>query len=338
MLSVLATTLIILVIGQQTSDPSTLALERALRGVLGSTAKIELQALADDPPDDTSEARAAGSDGLVELVWANDGSRAHVHCYLVRDARWVDREISFGAGTASPEREAIERGRLLGFAVGTMFAEEAALAPRTAPPTDAPAAPRVSPRSAPHRELPPSAEAPPAPAGQAPGSQPTRLLEFAGTASEGLGGAATGLGASAGLRLALAGPIWSRLFLSGRGGNIEVAQASTVTALFGGGLALAALPSSARFELGLRMDAFAAYLEASHFSDDDTVPARRSRWLPGADLVAETGVHLAGRTGLFLGGGLEAMFGKTEVYTKGVRVAVVPPFRVIGEFGFRTPF
>ena len=336
-LSVLATTLIILVIGQQTSDPSTLALERALRGVLGSTAKIELQALAEDPPDDTSEARAAGSDGLVELVWANDGSKAHVHCYLVREARWVDREISFGTGTASPEREAIERGRLLGFAVGTMFAEEAALAPRAAPPTAA-SAQRVSPSTASDHKPARSSEAPPAQADKPTGGQPTRLLEFAGTASEGLGGAATGLGASAGLRLALAGPIWSRLFLSGRGGNIEVAQATTVTALFGGGLALAALPSSARFELGLRTDVFAAYLEASHFSGDDSSPARRSRWLPGADLVAEAGVHLAGRTGLFLGGGLEAMFGKTEVYTKGVQVAVVPPFRVIGEFGFRTPF
>ncbi|HXK16600.1 MAG TPA: hypothetical protein VNG33_02255 [Polyangiaceae bacterium] len=331
----LATTLIILVIGQRASDPSTLALERALHGVLGAAAKIELQALAEDPPDEASVVQAAGRDGLVELLWAGDGSKAHVHCYLVRESRWVDREISFGAGTASPEREATERGRLLGFAVGTMFAEEAELRPAPEPtPDKQPVVVAATPtRPAPSGPQPADANVPTAPPEQA-----KRLLEFAGTASEGLHGSASGLGASAGLRLALSSPIWARLFLAGRGGNIEIAQATTRTALFGGGLALAALPSASRFELGLRTDLFASYFAASHLSEDDVSPDSRGRWLPGADLVAEAGVHVAGRTGLFLGAGLEAMFGKTEVYTKGVRVAVVPPFRVIGEFGFRTPF
>jgi hypothetical protein len=327
---VLAATLIVLVIGQQASDPSTLAFERALHGVLGNTAKIELQVLAEDPADDASAARAAGSDGLVELVWASDGSKARVHCYVVRDARWVDREISFGVGTASPEREASERGRLLGFAVGTMFAEEAALEPT---PTPAPAAPKQRLPGAPERHSPAGADAQPERS-----AEPRRMLEFAGIASRGVHGAASGLGASAGLRLAWRGPLWARLFVSGRGGSIEVAQATTRTALLGGGLALAALPSQHRFELGLRFDLFASYFEASHLSEDDANPDQRSRWLPGSDLVAEAGVHLAGGTGLFLGGGLEAMFGKTDVFTHGIRVAVVPPFRAIGEFGFRARF
>jgi hypothetical protein len=332
---VLATTLIILVIGQQPSDPSTLAFARALHGVLGNTAKIELQALPEDPPDEASVAQAAGSDGLVELIWASDGRKARVHCYVVAEGRWVDREISFGAAMASPEREAIERGRLLGFAVGTMFAEEAELeapstsdAPTPPPPPALPALPAL-----PAGDVAPTARERPARAADS-----GRRLEFAGIASVGLHGKASGLGASAGLRLAWAGPIWARLFVAGRGGNIELAETTTGTAMLGGGLALAALPPAERFQLGLRIDAFASYFGASHLSEDDITAAHRSRWLPGGDLVAEAGVHLLGRTGLFLGGGLEAVVGRTDIFTHGTKVAVVPPFRAVGEFGFRTPF
>ena len=342
----LATTLIILVIGQQPSDPSTLAFERALHGVLGANAKIEVHALPEDPPDEASVAQAASSDGLVELVWASDGRKARVHCYVVREGRWVDREISFGAATASPEREAAERGRLLGFAVGTMFAEEAALeAPPTADVTKpAPPAPSTRPKAHEANETHEANEAPTRDIGPAArersarAAESGRRLEFAGIASVGLHGEDSGLGASAGLRLAWAGPIWARLFVAGRGGNIELAETTTGTAMLGAGLAFAALPPAERFQLGLRIDAFGSYFGASHLSDDDVTAAHRSRWLPGGDLVAEAGVHLVGRTGLFLGGGVEAVVGRTDIYTHGNKVAVVPPFRAVGEFGFRTPF
>jgi len=339
---VLATTLIILVIGQQPSDPSTLAFERALHGVLGASAKIEVHALPEDPPDDASAAQAAGSDGLVELVWASDGRKARVHCYVVREGRWVDREISFGAATASPEREAAERGRLLGFAVGTMFAEEAALEAPSTSDDPKPAPPVPSTRSKAHEaheahEV-PTRDVAPAARERSARADSGRRLEFAGIASVGVRGEASGLGASAGLRLAWLGPIWARLFVAGRGGNVELAETTTGTALFGAGLALAALPPAERFQLGLRIDAFGSYFGASHLSDDDVTPAHRSRWLPGGDLVAEAGVHLVGKTGLFLGGGVEAVAGRTDIYTHGNKVAVVPPFRAVGEFGFRTPF
>jgi hypothetical protein len=32
------------------------------------------------------------------------------------------------------------------------------------------------------------------------------------------------------------------------------------------------------------------------------------------------------------------VLGKTEIYTHGERVAVVPPFRTVAELGFRTRF
>jgi hypothetical protein len=344
---VLATSLIILVIGQKPSDPSTLAFERALHGVLGNATTIEVQAVAEDPPDETSVAQAAGSDGLVELIWAGDGRKARVHCYVVREGRWVDREISFGAATASPEREAAERGRLLGFAVGTMFAEEAALEAPTASDVQKPPTPSTAPSAlkAPEASEPPIA--PGAPQHDAassaldrsvPVAESGRRLEFAGVASVAIRGEASGLGASAGVRLAWTGPIWARLFAAARGGNIELAETTTGTGLIGAGLALAAFRPAERFQLGLRIDAFASYFRASHLSEDDITPAHRSRWLPGGDLVAEAGIHLLGKTGLFLGGGLEAVVGRTDIYTHGNKVAVVPALRAVGEFGFRTPF
>jgi hypothetical protein len=132
------------------------------------------------------------------------------------------------------------------------------------------------------------------------------------------------------------GPLSARLFIAGRTGDIPAAQASTRNALFGGGVALA-MPLR-RFELGVRSDIFANYFEAIHLSDDDLSPDRRSRWLPGADLVAESEFHLAGSAGVFLSAGIEAVLGKTEIYTHGKRVAVVPPLRAIAEFGFRIGF
>lgn len=86
------------------------------------------------------------------------------------------------------------------------------------------------------------------------------------------------------------------------------------------------------------MDAYVSYFEASHFSEDDVEPDPRSRWLPGLGLLAEVGYRFAGKTGLFAAAGPELMAGKTEVYTHGKRVAVVPALRAAAEIGFRAGF
>jgi len=129
-----------------------------------------------------------------------------------------------------------------------------------------------------------------------------------------------------------------RLFVAGRTGNIPEAQATTRTAIAGGGLALSLLSESKPLALGARLDVFASYFDASHLSEDDIEPDRRSRWLAGADLIAEAGVRLTGGASVAIGAGLEGMLGKTEVYTHGSRVAVVPPFRAVAELGFRARF
>lgn len=309
------------------------ALQQAAHRVLGADADIRLEHVNEDPPDEQSAARAAGLAGVVEVSFASDSNRARLHYFVSREQRWLDREIDFGERRSSALRESIERGRLLGFAAATMFDAQAELGlePSTAAPPEL-----LPPRA--RAQVSSPAEQPPQGTGLPATARARRSMEFAAILSSGVRGTAAGLGASAGLRLAWTGPVWLRVFMAGRSGNIPEAQASTRTALLGSGLALALLPEHRRFELGVRLDAFACYFDASHLSEDDVVPDKQSRWLGGGDVLAEASLRIAGDAGLLLGVGLEAVLGKTEIFTHHDLVAVVPPLRVVAELGFRTQF
>jgi hypothetical protein len=323
---VLTTSIVVLVIAHASSDPLTIAFEHAARRVLGPDANIDVLLVPEDPPDEETAARGRSVDGVIELSWSTTTNQARVHCYLTREQRWVDRQISFGASSTRSPREAAERGRLLGFAVATMFSDDAQAVPQAPPRTAALRPSSPTPMEAQGERAPP------------PRLESGRSLEFAGIVSSGVSGAASGLGALAGLRLAWTGPLWGRLYVSGRAGSIPEAQATTRTVQAGGGFSIQALSSTSAFQLGSRVDVFASFFEASHLSEDDVAPDRRHRWLMGADVVAEAGFQLADSVGLFAGIGLEAVSGRTEVYTHGKRVAIVPPLRTVGELGFRASF
>ncbi|HEY3256163.1 MAG TPA: hypothetical protein VGJ91_19525 [Polyangiaceae bacterium] len=331
----LAAALVVLVVGSGPAPGATTAFEAAARGVLGEETKIQIIRLDEAPSDEETVARANGVDGVVELIWSRDGTKTRIHCYVSREHRWVEREINFGANDTNAARDAVERGRLLGYAVATMFADESELLPGPAPNV---APPVVHP---PRASRPDVIGSTPAVGVQGESSQPSlarRCLEFTAIASSGLGGTAAGLGASAGFRTSLAGPLSVRLFVAGRAGSVAHAQATTRDARFGGGLAIAAPFRERRFELGLRSDLFLSYFDATHLSEDDPAPDRRSRWVPGGDLFAEGGFHFTRNVGLFVGLGVEAMLGKTDLYTHGRQVAVVPVWRAVGEMGFRIGF
>lgn len=338
----LTVTLIVLVVAQNpdldTCEPGVCggtamvsAFDRAVQRVLGTDTRIQSQLVTRDPSDAESAAMSQGVDGVVELSFTPEGQKARLHCYVSRERRWFDREITFGESRGSPQSEASERGRLLGFAVATMYASE----------TERDPAPSLQPVKAESR--PSSVEAPRAPSQdrlprRSHDDAGRRTVEFGAIVSSGIRGMASGLGASVGFRLGLAGPVWGRLFVAGRSGNIPEAQASTRTALLGGGLALALLPKSSAFELGARVDGFASYFDASHLSEDDVEPDLRSRWQAGGDLMAEGGVRITQGAGVFVGAGLEAVLGKTDIYTHHNLVAVVPSFRATAELQFRTQF
>lgn len=310
------------------------AFQQAAQRVLGTETQLRTQVVSSDPPDDVAVAKAPDADGVVELSFSPEGEKARLHCYLAHEKRWIEREISFGDSSGNTQSEITERGRLLGFAVATMYARDPSDDTREQESPSSPASPP------PASEATPAAESPrhalPQPATVPEGRK--YVAEFAGIASTGLQGTASGLGASAGFRLALKGPVWARVFIAGRSGNIPEAQASTRTGLMGGGFAFAFLPDAAAFELGTRLDFFASYFDASHLSEDDVAADRRSRWQAGADIVAEGGWRITRDAGAFLGLGVEGVLGKTEVYTHHQRVAVVPPLRATAELGFRTRF
>jgi len=310
------------------------AFQKAAQRVLGSETQLRTQFVISDPPDEVAVARAPDANGVVELSFSPEGEKARLHCYLAREKRWIEREISFGDSTGNAQSEIAERGRLLGFAVATMYASDNG---EEAHEQDTPSSPAVAPSAS---EAPPAAESPRRAQPQSATVSERRrfVAEFAGIASTGLEGTASGLGASAGFRVALRGPVWARLFIAGRSGNIPEAQASTRTGLMGGGFAFAFLPDAATFELGTRLDFFASYFDASHLSEDDVAADRRSRWQAGADIVAEGGWRITRDAGAFLGLGVEGVLGKTEVYTHHQLVALVPPLRATAELGFRTRF
>jgi len=313
--------LVVLIVARGNSAQSNGTFERALRAALGSEARVEIEQVASDPADDESAARAHALDGVVELSWSEDGSRARLHSYLSHEQRWVDREIGFGSAVSRSSREESERQRLLGLAIATMFSTQESDIPPPQPAARIPPQPEASVRFVP-----------------TPLNSARRGLEFAGIMSSGIGGTGGGLGATGGLRVALADPVWLRVFVAARAGNIPAAQATTRSVNVGAGVAVATSRRNRPLSVGLRVDGFASYFDATHLSEDDVNPDRRSRWLPGADLLVEGGFRLAGNAELALSAGLETVFGKTEIYTHGQVVGVVPPVRAVAEAGFRIGF
>jgi len=318
--------LIVFVLAQEASQPETRAFTAAALEVLGQDAQVRMLTVPADVADASVEEQALGAraDGAIELSWSGDGTQAFVHCYLTGEERWVDRSISFGK-----DEDERERGRLLGYAVASMFlgadrepAETAPSAEAAASATKAPSTPAAD--AAPNDEFRPS---PPA----------WRAFDLAGVMSHGLGGEADAVGVMAAFRFLAVGPLWARIGVAGRGGEIPTAQANMKTLQGSAGAAWSFLDAG-RFSSTLRADLIGSWLEVGHLSADDPEVVHERRWLFGADAVLSGGVRLSANASFFAGGGLEAMFGRTDIYTHGSRVATIPPLRVIAELGLESVF
>jgi hypothetical protein len=110
--------LIVFVLSQEASEPGTQAFATAAREVLGPGAQVRVLTVPADLADQevVEQATGAGADGTIELSWADDRSRARVHCYVAGEKRWVDRSISF-----DQDEDDSQRGRMLGYAIGSIF-------------------------------------------------------------------------------------------------------------------------------------------------------------------------------------------------------------------------
>ena len=91
-------------------------------------------------------------------------------------------------------------------------------------------------------------------------------------------------------------------------------------------------------ELSLRAGALVLRDQVSHYSNDDLMPVRKSRFLPGMDAFVEGAWGWGATTRLLAGLGAEVAFGETVINVRHGEVARIAPLRVIGELGFSASF
>lgn len=333
--------LIVFVLAPEASQPETRAFATAALEVLGTGAEVRVVTVPTDLADQkvVEQATGAGADGTIELSWTDDRSHALVHCYVAGEKRWVDRSISFGQ-----DEDDRERGRMLGYAVASMFLSGPPhdLADEPSARESGRAKPAAAAQANDSRPVASTAMREDSPASltsdeSGPGSDNRRAFEFGGLLSHGLGGEADAIGVTAAFRFVVAGPVWTRVGVGGRSGEIPAAQAN-MKALQASAGAAWSLFDNGRFTSGLRGDLIGSWLEVGHLSPDDPDVVRQHRWLFGSDAVATAALRLSAGASLFVGGGIEVMFGRTDIYTHGVWVATIPPPRLIAEFGLGSEF
>jgi hypothetical protein len=154
----------------------------------------------------------------------------------------------------------------------------------------------------------------------------------------GVGDGGGGLGAALDYRRGLAETFALRFALAARVG--QGAPPGITTRFFSGGVGFAwdAWSSqNGRGRLGLRLDALFALAQFDHLSTGGTT-ASRSKFLPGADLLAEASYFFTRGAAVVLGGGGEALFGETDVLVAGQPVATFEPVHPVVELGLRAGF
>jgi hypothetical protein len=304
-----STLLLLFVATSDQGGPGLEALSRAVTETLGPMAIAVHTFEQPTPPDEMSTiARARGAVAAARVVWADaDRSQASVHVFLVRANRFHEQRVAFQA--ADPEAE---RGRALGLVIASYLLPVVERPP--------PAAPVVQLRVA-----------PPPP--------PRRWWADAfGATGLARGGAGVGLGAGLGVRLQL-NPRWgTRLGFRARVGNVAAAQATLTAASVSAGVFRTLLGDPQGLSLGLRLEGSVLYEALTHFSSDDVGPVRRGRPIPGAAGLVELAIPIGSSAALHLGGGAEVAFGRTDVFVRGLRVAVLAPWRAIAEAGLRVRF
>jgi len=188
---VTAPLVLVLTLAGGPADSREEALKRAVRRTLGPAATVLVDTVPTFPHD--TEALALGTrvsaTAVVEVSWRDDG-HAWLHVNVSDHAEWFDRDLALEA-TAAPD----ERGRAVGFTIGTIV-----LMAMATPPPQLSAPPPPPP---PVARRPPADVAPPSPVS-------TRRTELAVVAIwTPTPGALPRAGAAADVQL----PLWDRLAL-----------------------------------------------------------------------------------------------------------------------------
>lgn len=345
--------LVVLIVGRghERADESTV---RSASSTLPVGSSVVVRNLDGAPTEAEAlrfeEREAARAVAIVS--WEGGERRVRLRLHRREDARFLERNILFEASDAPAEQ-----GRTVGFALASMIPEASPALALVAPAEPArgstpsatnPGAAAPSP-GAPSEPAPTSAAAstPPADAPEAKDRAGVRATDAAARvyldgavfAAAGLGGYAGGFGGRAGLAWIAGERVALRVDGTLRTGEVPPASVSSLVASVGPGVSLEAVvarPVQPIF-VAARVNALALFHSHSHLSDEPE-PVRESRWLPGASALVEAGLRLSSGARIFLAGGAEVAFGKTDVFLRSTKVATVPPGRALAEAGIRVRF
>ena len=318
------TLVLLILIGASAADrPHAATVGDAIGDALGGDARILTEerssALAD--AEAASVADGVGGSAVAEIAWSDgDHTHARLHVYLSADRIWYDRDVSFEPDDAPAERE-----RAIGFLVGTMIRETAAVGlslPVRPPAVTSQPLPAAAPRA--------EVVVPPAPR-----EATSRLaVDFGGVATSGIEGAAPSLGPLLRGHVTVGGGLSLHAGGSMGFGSIDAADARMMTSRLVGGARWTwwTVARGLSFDVGL--DALAV----NHAVQRADPAADRDRWLAGAHADVGVGWRASDILEPFATGGLDAVGGSTPITVGGSRVTQIPPFRATVELGLKTHF
>ena len=334
-----ALVLLFLVTPGESDAPVTLAMRQAAIQVLGSATAVVIREAPEGLSDDGAiqQGDALHAIVVVRLSWLSQGYlRAQLRLHLAATSGWISREVGFEPQDAPPER-----GRALGYSVAAVVAGDAASRDRSfgsTPPRYRTASFLATPGQRP-------ADGDATGAGDADALDATALpdgrsprgrfffLDAVGATSTGSGGT----GGQARLGWSMASRFSVMLGGGGRVGTLSNAHASAshLYLTLGAGFQLI---SFWRIAFAGRGEAVLVRQSLSHFSDDDAVPVRLGRWLPGFRPQMEMSIRPSRLAALIVSGGWELTAGATDVYVRGAKVATIPASRLVAEVGLRVQF
>ena len=165
-------------------------------------------------------------------------------------------------------------------------------------------------------------------------------IDLLATGGIGIPGSAGGAGGGGAVGWVATDALTLRIGASERAGSLDAAQATVFMLLLDAGVAWHPWRATRSRPLGLsvRADYLLVRQSATHFDSDDPAPVTLSRWLSGADAVADLTWTFSSEVEALLGVGLEDLLSPTHINVRDVRVATLPPLRVLGEAGFRLRF
>lgn len=306
---------VVIIAASESSSPASDAMLTAARDALGEGALVlvhpQAMPVSDDAASNIGEKVSAGA--VVTVTWPSDHTSAKLHVRVVREKRWVDRDLTFGAGDALAER-----GRAVGLEIASVVATEAKPAEPVPPPvvTEPPSAP-------------PRVEAPaPRPTVRA-SSGPLLDAAFASI----LGGNAGAFGGVFRPGFELAELARVRAVLGIGFGSISAASASSSTIRLGAGAGIVALRAGA-WTGAVHIDALALRHGASRVAPDGSLE-QQHRWIGAVGTLVDLDWRTSRHVGMFLDAGVELALGSTRVIVGDEVVGTIPRLRAVLDLGVR---